>query len=234
MSEALQVTNKMSRVDGHLSKMITGGRLARCASSLESAAHRTASGRMRRRAADPDGGDGCRHRHGGESDLAAATGIRLGRVNRGKRPPPPEGKPELELFTASEQRLRVWRVQMAPKPQRAVLRSGSLQRDPGSGKKRPRPNAVAVRFSCRPSHDEPRLRTSRVHQYLPRPSDSACAPSGTRGQPDLRPPVHHRARLSCSTPDPHPTEAGRQQPLRSQPCLSPGAQSSPRRRDVRK
>ena len=56
-----------------------------------------------------------------------------------------------------------------------------VQRNPGSDKKRPRPNAVAVRFSCRPSHDEADagagaylLRTSRtdwslrdiVQQYL--------------------------------------------------------------------
>ena len=169
-------------------------------------------------------------------------------VNRGKRPPPPEGTPELELFTASEQRLRVWRVEggeqdegeerieqllyvhsqakqqkedailtnkrarfeaelrhlheglakpgHTKKYERVLERVGRIreryakvsrqydidvQRDPGSGKKRPRPNAVAVRFSCRPSHDEADagagaylLRTSRtdwslrdiVHQYL--------------------------------------------------------------------
>ena len=39
---------------------------------------RTASRGMRSGAAGPDGGDGCRHRHGGEPHLAARAGIRLG------------------------------------------------------------------------------------------------------------------------------------------------------------
>ena len=169
-------------------------------------------------------------------------------VNRGRRPPPPDGKPELELPTASRQRLRVWKVkdgepdegeerieqrlfvhsQAKPQKEDAILTSKrarfetelrhlheglakpghtkkyervlervgrirercakvtrqydiDVERDPGPGRKRPGPNAVAVRFSCRPAHAEADagtgaylLRTSRtdwslcdfVHQYL--------------------------------------------------------------------
>ena len=160
-------------------------------------------------------------------------------VNRGRRPPRPEGEPDLELLTASQKWLRVWsdageededgesveqrlyvhskakqekedailstrRVRFeaelrqlqeglskpgcTKKYERVLERVGRIreryaavsgqydidvERDPGSGKKRPGPNAVAVRVSCRPSHGEADagsgaylLRTSRTDWSL--------------------------------------------------------------------
>ena len=96
-----------------------------------------------------------------------------------------------------------------------------VDRDPGTGKQRPGPNAKAVRFASRPSYDEADasagaylLRTSRldwnlqdiVEQYLqiaevpgrvPLPAErTRPAPHLAPGrQPGPRPPLHRRARL---------------------------------------
>ena len=172
-------------------------------------------------------------------------------VNRGRRPPRPEGEPDLELLTASEQWLRVWSVAgeededgesveqrlyvhsnakqkkedgilstrrarfeaelrqlqeglskpgRTKKYERVLERVGRIreryaavsgqydidvERDPGSGKKRPGPNAVAVRVSCRPSHGEADAGSGA---YLLRTSPNRLEPPGHRApiSPDHR------------------------------------------------
>ena len=216
-------------------------------------------------------------------------------VNRGKRPAPPKGEPDLDLVTASKQTLQAWSLGVEDGELRLYVRSEAkkqkedailsakrkrfeaelfslhegltvpgrtkkyerilervgrirkrytkvsgqydihVDRDPGTDKKRPGPNAKAVRFTSRPSLEQADasagaylLRTSRLDWNLQDivEQSPASADHGSRGrvplpeertrpaphlapgrQPDPRPPLHRRPR------DPHPPETGRKQPL---------------------
>ena len=154
-------------------------------------------------------------------------------VNRGKRPAPPEGEPDLDMVTASKQTLQAWSLGVehgelrlhvrgeakkqkedailsakrarfeaelfslhegltvpgrTKKTERVLERVGRIReryarvsgqydihvdRDPGRDKKRPGPNAKAVRYASRPSLEQADasdgaclLRTSRLDRNL--------------------------------------------------------------------